>query len=208
MPTPPPPKKSDAALDWSESILKELQNIAGLTPIPGLHEAAGIACGIVKAVNDVRSNKAAFLQLAEDAKELIFIINSHFPAESGDINLAGGLEKLKVFLVEIKEFTEERASRGRLSRVLWYKTDPGIIDNYRRRLQQSQAAFGLESHISIHENTVKIISMLEEKSKPLIINDGAGSISSFTFTNHNTGNVATSIISNSNNDNSQRIRFY
>ncbi|KAG6907612.1 hypothetical protein DXG01_008189 [Tephrocybe rancida] len=62
------------SLDASSVILSTLSNAAKLTPVPFLQNAADVALNIIQMVQDVKSNKDAFRQLADDACALVYIV--------------------------------------------------------------------------------------------------------------------------------------
>ncbi|GLB44683.1 hypothetical protein LshimejAT787_1800200 [Lyophyllum shimeji] len=143
-------------LDSSDLVLSTLADAARFTPVPYLHDAAGVALGIVNIIQGVQSNKQGFKQLANDACALVYIIlcrdNKEFPGiATVTPTYLDQAKELAETLHEIYKFAKKQVERNKIIRMLQYKSDAGTIQEYCDRLKHSLDIFNVKSTLSIQD---------------------------------------------------------
>ncbi|KAF8069873.1 hypothetical protein FPV67DRAFT_989288 [Lyophyllum atratum] len=113
----------------------------------------------------VKSNKDAFERLASDACALVSGIlcrDSKIILDVASVKPAylNHARELAETLREIHEYTKIQASKNKIIRAIQYKSDAGIIQEYRDRLKQSLDLFSLKSTLSIHDVLASIQQQL------------------------------------------------
>ncbi|KAF9463387.1 hypothetical protein BDZ94DRAFT_1259231 [Collybia nuda] len=150
-------------LDVSLLVLTTLRNVARVTPVPYLMEAADLALGILSAVQSMKDCREGFKSLASDSCGLVYaIVGAHSEAvvepKDMDIHVNELLETLR----SIHTFSQKELRRNVLARLVRNSSDSTKILEYRQALRQSLDVFGLQSTVSIRENIAKIIKNQDE----------------------------------------------
>ncbi|KAG5729405.1 hypothetical protein E4T56_gene2363, partial [Termitomyces sp. T112] len=163
----PPSTSSPAAvfLDASELVVSTLLNVAQLTPVPYLQNAAGLALSLLDIIQSVKSNQDAFRQLGEDACQLLyFILRNDSRAAQTIATLPSAFLKdtkeLYETLKDIYNSAKARTSRNKVFRVIQYKSDSTMIQQYRDRLKHSLDVFHFKSIVSMHHSLASIQGQL------------------------------------------------
>lgn len=150
----------DVGLELGGTVLKTLETIAKVSPVPGLSEAAKLALQITDTVKAARANKEGFKRLAADASQLVYVIISAHQnisrEDQADPNLIENLDHVLVILDNIEELASKGASRSRFVAFWMSSFDAGKITEHRERLQQCLNKFGFESEISIRVIVVRL----------------------------------------------------
>ncbi|KAG6807352.1 hypothetical protein H0H92_007888 [Tricholoma furcatifolium] len=156
-----PPEYASVALDASNIILSTLSHAANMAPIPGLQSAAASALNIVEMIQNVRSNKSAFKQLAHEACALVYIIICTHGKASVSPTYLTNANELSDTLQHIAKFALAQGSKKMIMRVVQSKSDAGTIQEYRDRLKHSLDVFGLRSSFSMQDSLADINRKLD-----------------------------------------------
>ncbi|KAM6503086.1 hypothetical protein JOM56_000029 [Amanita muscaria] len=166
----------DVVLDVSAVILGTLRDVAHLSPVPGLSEAAGIAVSIAGIVAKARNNKDDFRRLAEDSTELVYaIVRAHKDVtrpEDVPSDLIDNLRQLVTTLTLVHKFAEKGARRNFFMAMIRSNVDATRILDYREKLRQSMRVFGLQSDISLRDTVHKLAEQQVEMMNELKNREG------------------------------------
>ncbi|KIL59097.1 hypothetical protein M378DRAFT_111327 [Amanita muscaria Koide BX008] len=167
---------TDVGLEITSTVMRTLEKIAAVSPVPGLSEAAGMALRITELVQRVRGNRDAFQRLAANACELVYVVCHAYKdvSEAKDVNpeLEGNLDNVLNVLLSIQDLANEGVSRGRFKALWRTDVDADKIKECRERLQQCLRRFGLESDINVRLMVHKLVSQNEKIMGILESNDG------------------------------------
>lgn len=151
------------ALDVSVFVLKTLKNVAHISPVPFLFNAATIALSIAEEVQKTRSNKGGFKELAKDSCNIVYeIINLQKDVstlEGVAVDLEKNLVQLLNVLRSIEEFARKGASRRPLLAMFRSSADARQIQDLKAKLDRAIHVFGLQSHIIVR----KTVAQMEEQ---------------------------------------------
>ncbi|KIL59397.1 hypothetical protein M378DRAFT_14833 [Amanita muscaria Koide BX008] len=155
------------ALDLSVFVLKTLQYVAHISPVPFLFNAATIALSIAE--EKTQSNKCGFKELAKDSCNIVYeIINSQKDVstlEGVAVDLEKNLVQLVNVLRSIEDFARKGASRHPLLAVFRSSADARRIQGYKDKLNQAIHVFGLQSDIAIRKNVAQMGEQLNSISR-------------------------------------------
>ncbi|KAK2462587.1 hypothetical protein APHAL10511_005320 [Amanita phalloides] len=152
--------KADVWLDVSATVITTLKNVAGISAIPGIAEAASLALQVVNTVQRVRNNRAGFKALAEDAAELAYVV--HRAHEEAEHNMPPGLpddldHALKV-LQDVSDLAHKSASKNTFSAMIQPGVDANTIQDHRSKLQGCLSRFGLRTDIELRIMVHKLVT--------------------------------------------------
>ncbi|KIL54815.1 hypothetical protein M378DRAFT_18524 [Amanita muscaria Koide BX008] len=176
----------DVILDVSAVVLGTLRDVAHLSSVPGLSEAAAIAVAIAGIVAKARNNKDDFRHLAEDSTEVVYaIVRAHKNVtrpEDVPSDLIDNLRQLVGTLTLVQKFAEKGARRNFFMAMIRANVDAKRIQNYREKLRQSMRVFGLQTDISLRYTVHKLeeqqVEMMNElKNREGNSRDGTTSVS-------------------------------
>ncbi|KDR76462.1 hypothetical protein GALMADRAFT_139392 [Galerina marginata CBS 339.88] len=162
----------DYALEASRLVIETLQNIGSMVGIPYLNEAAGVALRILTIVQDFKSRRQEFTDLANDACGLVYTIviecqgmiqNRQQVPEGIQVHIAALARNLS----EIEKFSRQKLKRGFLQKLIHHTKDIDEVTRYRTLLRQSLDKFGIQSSISIQRNLQLVLKNLEKQRDDL-----------------------------------------
>ncbi|KAF8167134.1 hypothetical protein B0H34DRAFT_680397 [Crassisporium funariophilum] len=170
--TPSVPSQSskiDTTLDISNTVLGTLRNIGSLSGLPYLGETAGLALRILTIVQDIRTNEDSFKELAKDACGLVYavVIQCQRILEEGGvipIRMESGIHELMQNLCEIEKFAQKKLKRNGFKRMINHSRDVTEVERYRVMLRQSLDIFGVQSHVTIHQNLEEILRTIKKQA--------------------------------------------
>ncbi|KAF8626053.1 hypothetical protein AX15_005107 [Amanita polypyramis BW_CC] len=163
------------ALDAAATVFRVLQTAAKASPVPGIQQAADFALQITTTIQKVRKNKSGFASLAEDAKDLVFVVCKTYQDEREEdipVDLEKSLDYMNDVLQSVLEFAERGVSRGRFMAFVRSGVDEGQINDYRDKLRQCLGRFGLQTDINIRVMMHKLLAK-HDRLEELLENKGS-----------------------------------
>ncbi|KDR76466.1 hypothetical protein GALMADRAFT_210450 [Galerina marginata CBS 339.88] len=165
----------DYALEASRLVIETLQNIGSMVGLPYLNEAADVALRILTIVQDIKSRRQEFTDLANDACGLVYtvIIECQKIMQDGQ-QVPEGIQAHIVALVrnlsQIEQFSKRKLKRGFFQKLINHTKDVDEVARYRALLRQSLDKFGIQSSISIQRNLQLVLKNLEEHWQRDVLN--------------------------------------
>ncbi|KDR76465.1 hypothetical protein GALMADRAFT_139394 [Galerina marginata CBS 339.88] len=162
----------DYAIEASRLVVETLQNIGSMVGIPYLNEAASVALRILTIVQDIKSRRQEFTDLANDACGLVYtvVIECQKMMQDGQ-QVPEGIQvhivALARNLTEIEKFSKRKLKRGFLQKLIHHTKDVDEVTRYRVLLRQSLDKFGIQSSISIQRNLQLVLKNLEKQRDDL-----------------------------------------
>ncbi|KAJ7780053.1 hypothetical protein DFH07DRAFT_793565 [Mycena maculata] len=150
------------ALEATVTCLSLMAGVAQLAPVPYAQQLISLAASILNAIQQIQENKAGFKQLAQDAGDLVFAVVSEIDSRTPSVEMKQKLDELISLLKNIRDFASEHVSRNVLIRAVTNKADGKKIKDYRAKIRHALDVFGLKAHISVHENIVQILKLLQD----------------------------------------------
>ncbi|KAF7344932.1 hypothetical protein MVEN_01655700 [Mycena venus] len=158
-PSPQNPEQSSAVLDdflACTTIFAALaSNVAHLAPVPYLARGLALPGDIATTFQDIRSNRKAFVSLADDAREMIDATEGE-PGSKMPGDLIENLRALRSTLEETRDSASKPLSDNLFKRLIRAKTDKSKVDKYRQRMEQGRAVFDLKIQTGIQTDVHKI----------------------------------------------------
>ncbi|KAF8969632.1 hypothetical protein BDZ97DRAFT_210582 [Flammula alnicola] len=137
----------DRTLAVSQTVFNILNDVSQLSTVPGLKEAATIACTLIQMVQTMRSTKQAYRDIVEEVCALLVCIAMH-PGEMSE-SLKADLEYLVGKLNEIKDLCTRLAARHLIGRFFLSGKDAQDLTKIRNSMAFVFNVFYLKSTISI-----------------------------------------------------------
>ncbi|KAF7371176.1 hypothetical protein MSAN_00753100 [Mycena sanguinolenta] len=155
--------KADIVLGTTIKVVDVVANVVPLTGVPYVGPVLSLASGILVMIQRVRDNSKALQQLGDHVQQLITAVK---PVESLSAEMEQNLENLIPVLLEIKEFVLMRmSSRTRFRRALNNVFDESKIKEYRDRIGQELALFGVRAAINWDKKLDKVIRISKRSAR-------------------------------------------
>ncbi|KAK1218330.1 hypothetical protein PQX77_019001 [Marasmius sp. AFHP31] len=192
----PAKKKSFWSFFWSrnknEVAIAALHGVQKTAPyVPGLGAACLTLAEILRAIDDAKENKKAFGDLIEEASSMIEGICrrceavakewSSDIAEGRSSNVAEGRSSditfsqlnshvvaLNSILEEIRDTAKKKAELPAYKRFFASRTDPGLVRDYRSRMNAAVQRFQSECDILLLVASGRLESFLETRLMPMV----------------------------------------
>ncbi|KAF7367136.1 hypothetical protein MSAN_00973300 [Mycena sanguinolenta] len=170
----------DTMLGLSITVLTALSNVAVSSPIA---PAATICLGILTTASNAKGNNENFRELARDACELVYAVKCQGDsAQTRSPSFQKQVENLVQVLEKIKKFSEKRAAKWFVLRLLTISLDADKIKKYRAELEQRLKVFNLQSNVSIREMVEEMLKRPIDRSCVIVTGNG-NTVTGVTFVN-------------------------
>ncbi|KAJ3824017.1 hypothetical protein F5880DRAFT_1612357 [Lentinula raphanica] len=182
-PSRPSAKPSTNSICWdlSEQVLSTLATAAQFAPVPYLDNVSALALSIFKGVQGAKENQEALGELSKTAIQLALLVSNTYeelhPSNTGsdtpqvqssfssDPTLNTHVEQLVKALQDIDHWIKGVQSRKFVRRLIAYKSDLRVIQNFRVQLRDSMDKFQLQSSITLRSSLSRIASQQDKIEK-------------------------------------------
>ncbi|KAJ3764309.1 hypothetical protein EV360DRAFT_77577 [Lentinula raphanica] len=182
-PSRPSAKPSTNSICWdlSEQVLSTLATAAQFAPVPYLDNVSALVLSIFRGVQGAKENQEALGELSKTAIQLALLVSNTYeelhPSNTGsdtpqvqssfssDPTLNTHVEQLVKALQDIDHWIKGVQSRKFVQRLIAYKSDLRVIQNFRVQLRDSMDKFQLQSSITLRSSVSRIASHQDKMEK-------------------------------------------
>ncbi|KAI0702233.1 hypothetical protein C8Q76DRAFT_234242 [Earliella scabrosa] len=184
----------DVALESTIKALDAGRGLVGLAGVPGLPEALDVLIGILRKVQDTKSNKEAVKGLCEDVEDLCNVIEGvadtmkqrldGLPSGSPDrvaveialhsarsLDLNTRIDGLKRELDEVLSEAGTLADKSQIARFLRSKQDADAINRMREKINNARQNFQLQGGIAIEVVALETLRVITAESDARILKE-------------------------------------
>ncbi|KAF9055599.1 hypothetical protein BJ165DRAFT_1427279 [Panaeolus papilionaceus] len=167
--------KGEEIFNAAGPILNCLREVASLTPVPYLKQAAGLSMSLWTTIDAIRDNQANFERLRNTAVRLVIGLDASFN-QSENANQWMDEHVTKIFraiisdLQSVTAFCEGVTQRPLYKRAMFSMTDKGKIKEFDDRFRNAVLEFQTLSHVKLHES----LSKLNDRSSEIMTENRKG----------------------------------
>lgn len=155
-------KEGSKTLDKTLAILVDQLRIVAAAHPPIAYQIVGPAAAIFDAWQKSRNNKAEYDALADEAIRLAYEVA--IKQDNTESYMQANLTEFNRVLVQIRDYTEKCASRGRFKSFMLSSFDVGEIKMQRQKLERCMRLFQFQSFADLREKTDKLVQRVSDSN--------------------------------------------